>query len=52
MMESLIKLELMKLGYRFHNIDLPKKIIQLIKTDSKNRSLIKQHGYNTRIKDF
>ena len=50
MIESLIKLELMKLGYRFHNNDLPKKIIELIKTGWKNRSLIKRHTYNTRNK--
>ena len=48
---QLIKFEHAKLGYRLHNNLLPRKIKQLISTDSNDKSLAKKHNYNTRNKN-
>ena len=48
---ELVRLEHAKLGYRLENKLLPKKIMQIITTDSKNKSLEKLHKYNTRNKN-
>ena len=49
--KQLVKLENVKLGYRLQNDLLPKKIKQLISTDSQDKSLEKRHNYNTRNKN-
>ena len=46
-----IKLEHAKLGYRLQNKLLPMKIMNIITTDSSNKSLEKIHKYNTRNKN-
>ena len=49
--KQLVQLEHAKLGYRLKNKLLPKKIIQIIATDSSNKSLEKTHRYHTRNKN-
>ena len=49
--KQLIKLEHAKLGYRLQNSLLPKKIEQIISTDSQSKSLEKMYKYNTRNKN-
>ena len=49
--KQLVELEHAKLGYRLRNKLLPKKIMQIISTDSSKKSLEKMHGYNTRNKN-
>ena len=49
--KQLVQLEHVKLGYRLQNKLLPKKIMQIIATDSSNKSLEKMHRYNTRNKN-
>ena len=49
--KQLVQLEHAKLGYRLQNKLLPKKIMQIIATDSLNKSLEKMHRYNTRNKN-
>ena len=49
--KQLVQLEHAKLGYRLQNKLLPKKIIQIIATDSSNKSLEKTHKYHTRNKN-
>ena len=44
--KQLVELEHAKLGYRLQNKLLPKKIMQIISTDSSNKSLEKMHRYN------
>ena len=46
--KQLVQLEHVKLGYRLQNKLLPKKILQIIATDSSNKSLEKTHRYHTR----
>ena len=48
--KQLVQLEHAKLGYRLQNRILPKKIIQIVATDSSNKSLEKSHKYHTRNK--
>ena len=45
---NLIRLEHLKLSYRLLNKTLPPKIISLLTTDQKNKSLTKLHSYSTR----
>ena len=47
---DLLTLENCKLGYKHQHNLLPKKIQILLGTDSQDRSLNKNHGYNTRHK--
>ena len=49
--KQLVQLEHAKLGYRLQNKLLPRKIIQIIATDSSNKSLEKTHRYHTRNKN-
>ena len=49
--KQLVQLEHAKLGYRLQNKLLPRKIIQIIATDSCNKSLEKTHRYHTRNKN-
>ena len=48
--KELIKLQEIKVGYRLINKMLPNKISQQMQSDSKRKSLIKTHTYNTRRK--
>ena len=48
---SLIRLEHLKLGYRMMNKTLPPKIISHLCTDQNKTSLEKRHNYNTRNKN-
>ena len=50
--EDLIKLEQYKLGYKACNKLLPTRLLTCLFTDSKDRSLKKSHGYNTRYKEI
>ena len=47
---NLIELELCKIGYKFVNKLLPKKVHEALLTDSKSKSLEKSHDYSTRYK--
>ena len=47
---EMIKLANWKLGYKFYNQQLPKKIELLLNTDKQNGSLQKTHKYETRNK--
>ena len=47
---EMIKLANWKLGYKFYNQQLPKKIELLLNTDKQNGSLQKTHKYETRYK--
>ena len=49
-LQDLIELENSKLGYQMEKELLPKNMIQLLWTDSKNTSLRKDHKYHTRGK--
>ena len=51
-LQDLIELENSKLGCLMEHGLLPTNIIQLLWTDSKNTSLIKDHKYQTRGKDL
>ena len=51
-LQDLINLENSKLGYQMEKELLPKNIIQLLWTDSKNISLRKEHKYQTRGKNL
>ena len=48
---SLIRLEHLKLFYRLMNKSLPPKIAALLSTDQRNKSLKKTHMYDTRNKN-
>ena len=48
--KELIKMQEIKVGYRLINKMLPNKISQQMQSDSKRKSLIKTHTYNTRRK--
>ena len=48
---SLVHLEHLKLGYRMLQNTLPPRIISLLSTAQKNKSLEKSHKYNTRNKN-
>ena len=48
--KELIKMQEIKVGYRLINKMLPNKISQQLQSDSKRKSLIKTHTYNTRGK--
>ena len=48
--KELIKMQEIKVGYRLINKLLPNKISQQMQSDSKRKSLIKTHTYNTRRK--
>ena len=48
--KELIKMQEIKVGYRLINKMLPNKISQQMQSDSKRKSLIKTHTYNTRGK--
>ena len=50
--EDLIKLEQYKLGYKACNNLLPARLLTCLFTDSKDRTLKKTHGYNTRRKEI
>ena len=50
--EDLIKLEQYKLGYKACNNLLPARLLTCLFTDSKDRTLKKTHGYNTRHKEI
>ena len=47
---EMVKLANWKLGYKFYNQQLPKKIELLLNTDKQNGSLQKTHKYETRNK--
>ena len=49
--DSLIRLEHLKLGYRMMNKTLPLKIISHLSTDQNKASVEKRHKYNTRNKN-
>ena len=49
-LQQLIELENLKIGYKLHQNVLPTKLAKHIKTDSRSRTLRKQHKYNTRNK--
>ena len=51
-LQNLIDLENSKLGYQMEHELLPRNIIQLLWTDSKNTSLKKDHRYQTRGKEL
>ena len=46
--ESMIKLENMKFGYKLINQMLPKKISEICYLDSRQQLLVKSHHYSTR----
>ena len=48
--KELIKMQEIKVGYRLINKLLPNKISQQLQSDSKKKSLLKTHTYNTRGK--
>ena len=48
--KELIKMQEIKIGYRLINKILPNKISQQLQSDSKRKSLMKTHTYNTRGK--
>ena len=48
--DNLIRLEQYKLGYKACNNLLPPRLLTCLFTDSKDRTLKKTHGYNTRCK--
>ena len=48
--EKLIKLEICKTGYKLLKNDLPVRIIKNLTTDVNNKSLVRAHNYNTRMK--
>ena len=50
--KDLIKLEQSKLGFKVCKEMLPSKLQNCLITDSKNKSLIKKHAYNTRHKSI
>ena len=47
-LEQSIKLENIKLWYKYHRNDLPTKLLENMGTDHHRTSIEKQHGYNTR----
>ena len=49
--KQLVQLEHAKLGYRLQHKLLPKRVMQIIATDSSNKTLEKMHRYNTRNKN-
>ena len=49
-LDELITLENVKLGYKMEHSQLPLTIQNLMKTDSKKKSLVKTHSYQTRTK--
>ena len=50
--EDLIKLEQYKMGYKACSNLLPVRLLTCLFTDSKDRTLRKTHGYNTRRKEI
>ena len=48
---NLVRLEHLKLGYRMAHRTLPPKILSILTTDQKNKSLKKTHHYSTRNKN-
>ena len=50
-LDNLIKIENIKLGYKLEHSQLPKTIQHMLKTDSKEKSLVKTHPYPTRTKN-
>ena len=48
--QNLIKLELLKMGYKVHKKELPLPVINCFLSDFEGRSLIKTHQYGTRNK--
>ena len=51
-LDELIKLENIKLGYKLEHSILPTTIHDMLKSDSKNTSLVKTHPYHTRTKNI
>ena len=51
-LDELIKLENIKLGYKLEHSRLPITIHDMLKSDSKNTSLVKTHSYQTRTKNI
>ena len=49
--EQVIDLELCKMGFKIHSGDLPKNLLDNIKSDAKGDSLRKTQRYNTRQKN-
>ena len=49
-LDELITLENVKLGYKMEHSQLPETIQEMMKTDSKKKSLVKTHSYPTRTK--
>ena len=47
---QMIELEMSKLGYRLVNNLLPNQLSKALKTDLCNRSTLKTHRYNTRLR--
>ena len=50
-LDDLIKIENIKLGYKLEHSHLPITIQHMLKTDSKEKSLVKTHPYPTRTKN-
>ena len=51
-LDELIQIENMKLGYKLEHGLLPTTIQNMIKSDSKEKSLVKTHSYPTRTKNI
>ena len=51
-LEELIKIENIKLGYKLEHSQLPTTIQNILKSDSKKKSLVKTHPYPTRTKSI
>ena len=51
-LEELIQIENMKLGYNLEHSLLPSTIQNMLKSDSKEKSLVKTHSYSTRTKNI
>ena len=51
-LDELIKMENLKLGYKLEHSKLPPTIENMLKFDSKKRTLVKTHPYPTRTKDI
>ena len=49
---EVIDLQLIKTGYRLLNKNLPKALLEILKTDHKNKSLQKNHCYATRHRNI
>ena len=49
-LSQLIDLENNKLAYKIYHKQLPTRMLEILNSDSQNKTLNKNHGYNTRNK--